>query len=121
MQWNQHCNVGCPCTPADGGVAGMVGGRWGESYGQSLANTLTLSGGTAFLTLSGSSHSPSSLLCDHGPDPAAEDQVHGAGAGREHHPGAAVVVGDASGHRPTAAGPPVPPGAVPCCPDHPEL
>lgn len=68
-----------------------------------------------------SSELPSSLLRDHRPDAAAEDQVDGAGAGREHHSGAAVVVGHAAGHRPAAGGPPVPPAALPCRPDRSEL
>lgn len=73
------------------------------------------------LMLSRASCLPSSLLCDHRPDPAAEDQVNGAGAGREHHTGAAVVVGHAAGHCPAAGGPPAPPAALPRSPDHSEL
>lgn len=64
---------------------------------------------------------PSSLLCDHRPDTAAEDQIHGEGTGCEHHSGAAVVVGHATGHGPAAGGPPVSPGTLPSCPDCPEL
>lgn len=98
-------------------------GGWGGGPGkaQLVASVGTSPGGTASLTLSRVLSLPSSLLRDHRPDPAAEDQVHGAGAGREHHAGAAVVVGHAAGHRPATCGPPVPPGALPGCPDHPEL
>lgn len=64
---------------------------------------------------------PSSFLCDHRPDTAEEDQVHGESPGSEHHPGAAVVVVHASGHGPAAGGPPASPGTLPSCPDCPEL
>lgn len=108
--------------PAKGGISGVMGGGRVRSYcRQSPLAWGTCAGGTGFLMLSRASGLPCSLLRDHRPDAAAEDQVDGAGAGREHHAGAAVVVGHAAGHRPAAGGPPAPPAALPRSPDHPEL
>lgn len=92
------------------------GDTWEEQWGR---KGLSLGGRTS--SSKRSPLLPSSLLRDHGPDAAEEDQIHGAGAGCEHHPGAAVVVGHAAGHRPAAGGPPVSPGTLPSCPDCPEL